>query len=681
MDELMGDLWRATWQSGLLIVVVMAARGLLGRRLSPRWRCGLWLVVAVRLALPVLPASRWSAFNLVPQPVEGRFEPGDFNLTMVMPVNALAPLPVVVPIANFDWLNFLAWVWLAGAGAMLARLSIVNVQFSRRLRFEMEVGSENIHALWRSCAERMGVRGIPPVIVTTAVATPAIFGLWKKRLLLPTDFEQRLSRNELRLVFLHELVHLRNRDVAAGWLMSLLQCVHWFNPLVWIAGICWRADMELACDEAVLEMREPAERNDYGMVLLKLATRISPSAPRPAAGMIGGKGQLRRRIVAIARGERRGRIWSICAAILAAAVIFFGLTDARERVVNAQALVHAPATTQANDDGQRVTMVYSVSDVLIDISHMSIKVVNGKPGTMELEPPDQPGKESELMEMVRGQLKSGQADMQPGDKLVVTAGMQTQRRLRDMLDMIRRERDRRVVVESHVLTIPTDKLAELSLPKELGTTDGPAFMEPQPTEKLFQYAENARVNEPWESSIITAPRFVAFSGERCNLGMGNSWGYVAALHPTKASQTRPVVIATRQGATEIQPGFDAIYTATQGAAQSGIKMELRPTIVGDNKYVSLEIKSTLTVLLGFETVNPGIAGHPDFLVQKPMIRKYEANLIVITEAGETVGLRMKQTNEDSPEAVAYATKKGLPAHETVLLIIKPTILVQNPPPK
>jgi beta-lactamase regulating signal transducer with metallopeptidase domain len=61
-------------------------------------------------------------------------------------------------------------------------------------------------------------------------------------------FLRSFSTEELRFVFLHELAHVRRRDILMSWLMALLQVVHWFNPLVWFAFSRWRADRELACD-------------------------------------------------------------------------------------------------------------------------------------------------------------------------------------------------------------------------------------------------------------------------------------------------------------------------------------------------------------------------------------------------------------------------------------------------
>ena len=59
------SLLKASWQAAVLILLVLAAQWAFGRRLSPRWRYGLWLLVVARLALPWTIPSPISVFNLL----------------------------------------------------------------------------------------------------------------------------------------------------------------------------------------------------------------------------------------------------------------------------------------------------------------------------------------------------------------------------------------------------------------------------------------------------------------------------------------------------------------------------------------------------------------------------------------------------------------------------------------
>jgi bla regulator protein BlaR1 len=97
---------------------------------------------------------------------------------------------------------------------------------------------------------------------------PAVTGLWRQRIVLPTDFRHRYNDAEQALVLAHEQVHLRRGDVHAQTLATLLRCVFWFNPLLHFAVARFRFDQELACDAAVLA-QYPTSRRSYGEAMLK----------------------------------------------------------------------------------------------------------------------------------------------------------------------------------------------------------------------------------------------------------------------------------------------------------------------------------------------------------------------------------------------------------------------------
>jgi beta-lactamase regulating signal transducer with metallopeptidase domain len=97
--------------------------------------------------------------------------------------------------------------------------------------------------------------------------SPAQLGLWRSRLALPRDFEQRFSPAEQALILAHEHTHHHHHDNAWQLLAALLCALHWFNPLVWWAARAWREDAELVCDAAVLQAH-PQAAGDYARALL-----------------------------------------------------------------------------------------------------------------------------------------------------------------------------------------------------------------------------------------------------------------------------------------------------------------------------------------------------------------------------------------------------------------------------
>ena len=362
LDGFFPALLRASWQAGVLVLVVLLAQRLLAGRLPPRWRHALWLIVLARLLLPVSVPSPASVFNLlhVPTTTGARNEASPSRLVSGFNANdnvraagpdfsampAFGPTRPSASDANptsleatetaaagarplISWKRLATWLWLAGVLGFSAVLAVQTIVLARRLRQATPVTEETLSGLLARCREEMGVRRRVALCETAAVQSPALCGVFRPRLLLPRGLAGRLSPAELRHVLLHELAHLKRHDLALNWLATALQVLHWFNPLVWLAGVRMRADRELACDALALETAGEAEKQAYGETILRLLEGFTHTTRLPGlVGILEDKRQLRRRILAIA-GFRKPSRGSALAAVLVAGLAVVGLTDAQ----------------------------------------------------------------------------------------------------------------------------------------------------------------------------------------------------------------------------------------------------------------------------------------------------------------------------------------------------------------
>ena len=80
-------------------------------------------------------------------------------------------------------------------------------------------------------------------------------------------------RDRRDYIVLHEKLHIRRFDHVVKPVAFAALCIHWFNPLVWIAFIFFCKDMEMSCDEAVIKKMGENIRADYSASLLTLSTR------------------------------------------------------------------------------------------------------------------------------------------------------------------------------------------------------------------------------------------------------------------------------------------------------------------------------------------------------------------------------------------------------------------------
>ena len=100
------------------------------------------------------------------------------------------------------------------------------------------------------------------------LASPFAMGIFRPRIYLPCG----LKEEERRLILLHEQYHIRRKDYLIKPFSFFLLAAYWFHPLVWAAWFCMCKDMEMSCDERVLELLGEGHEKEYGLTLLAFAS-------------------------------------------------------------------------------------------------------------------------------------------------------------------------------------------------------------------------------------------------------------------------------------------------------------------------------------------------------------------------------------------------------------------------
>lgn len=217
----------------LLMAAVLLVRPLVRRWFGAGAAYALWLIPALRVALP--------SVDLLPDaPVSIASAPVVVSSALSPAVDAGAP-----------WL-FVVW----GLGVLLfAGWHVVG--YHRFLR----------RALSGATASDRGVA----LVTTDAVDGPAAAGLLTRRILLPLDFADRFDAAERDLAIRHELAHHARGDLWANAAALGMLGMHWFNPLAHRAYRAFREDQELACDAAVIGAAGPETRAAYAAAMVKSA--------------------------------------------------------------------------------------------------------------------------------------------------------------------------------------------------------------------------------------------------------------------------------------------------------------------------------------------------------------------------------------------------------------------------
>ncbi len=281
--------WPMFWQSTLLIAALFAFDFLFRRRLWASIRYALWLVVLVKLCVPptlALPTSpAWWLHQMSPpivtKPLPHYTVTYDNGLLLEMPQT---PLPAFVPPKPV--MNLVAWLLVISASISVMLLVWLLVRWWQITRqVSRAKTSGRLAALADEAQKIVSMKLKLQVKLTTNSMSPAVCGLFRPAILIPQSLAENFSDEQLRAVLLHELIHLRRRDVWMNFLQALLQIFYWWHPLVWLANARIRRVREEAVDDAVmLALRDDAET--YAPTLLEVA-KLALNRPLASLGLVG----------------------------------------------------------------------------------------------------------------------------------------------------------------------------------------------------------------------------------------------------------------------------------------------------------------------------------------------------------------------------------------------------------
>ena len=200
---------------------------------------------------------------------------------------------------SFSWQSIILLVWLTGALLVLARFVVGIVIVRRLVARASELKNPPWTELSSELSKRLGLKRTVRLVRSEERLMPVACGGLSAVVLLPDEAEG-WSDERRRVVLLHELIHVKRRDLLTQTIAQLVCAVYWFNPLVWWAVRKLRTEQEWACDESVVQTG--IEASDYAEHLLEIARRFHANTISTVATMsMARSSQFQERLYAILR--------------------------------------------------------------------------------------------------------------------------------------------------------------------------------------------------------------------------------------------------------------------------------------------------------------------------------------------------------------------------------------------
>lgn len=293
-----------------VIIFVMIARLFL-KKMPKVFSSSLWAVVLFRLICPVSFSAAFSflkAFN----PSSGKMEYFPSNIGMagdpridtgISGINSIVQnsMPAAAPYASVNPMQIIIFIlsviWILGVLALVIYSVVSYLLLKQKVHTAMLLEGN--------------------IFECENISMPFVLGLINPKVYLPLG----LSETEKNFILKHEQTHIRRFDYIIKPFAFLVLCVHWFNPLVWLSFVLMSRDMEMSCDEQVINELGSDIKKAYSTSLLSLAADRKMISGSPLAfGETGAKERINNIL-----NYKRPAFWVIIAAVIAVAAIGIGL--------------------------------------------------------------------------------------------------------------------------------------------------------------------------------------------------------------------------------------------------------------------------------------------------------------------------------------------------------------------
>ncbi len=265
----------------------------LRKKYRPQFFCFLWTVMAIRLIFPTVPQENPVIAFPIGSTEQIQWEMPEANTPQAAEEIDRQRQEVTKAAVFFSAEK----IWFCTA-VILLLFSLIGYWKSRKevMRWSAEITEQEIkRELEKICCE-LNIRQKVRIYRCKVTNSPFLMGLFFPKIILPDCIT---TESQLHYVLLHELSHQRRRDILLKYLLLAVRCIHWFNPLVWLMAKQAQADIESACDAAVLTFSErefgTTARREYGMVIFSFLQGQRKNSSILTTGFSSDKRQIIRR--------------------------------------------------------------------------------------------------------------------------------------------------------------------------------------------------------------------------------------------------------------------------------------------------------------------------------------------------------------------------------------------------
>lgn len=302
--------------TSIIIFTLLTLSSFFNRRYAAKWKYFIWIALALHLTIPL------------------NIDLSLPKLVINLPAKLAAPItssengiPIILEATNktseIAILDIIAVLWLTGCFLFLfIHMSSFYYYKSKIIKTGTKLNNSYISNQVFKLSGDLHINQDIQIIQYSDAESPMIIGFFKPILVLP---DNNYSVNDLFFILKHELIHLKRHDIFYKLLFVCANAMHWFNPLIYIMQKDAVVDMELSCDERVLQGTAYTVRKVYTETLFSTIRRQYKKSTCLTTEFYGGKEVMKKRFINILDRTKKKNGFAVLSCIICATLLL-GMT-------------------------------------------------------------------------------------------------------------------------------------------------------------------------------------------------------------------------------------------------------------------------------------------------------------------------------------------------------------------
>ena len=261
-----------------ITTLLLLLKPVTAKRLPARWQYCVWVVVLVSMILPVyklIPQKEAQRLSMTPQnqTVQTEMQPNEGNnpdtaITYDTPIEYREiKLSPKIQIRLFE---LIAYIWSAGVLIFLFTVIISYCMYIyRKNRNAVKISDSK---LFEEVKKELKIKRHIRLKASSEIGSPMLVGVLFPTVYIPC---RKIPDENMRMVLLHEMTHYKRKDLLVKWFAVLVNAVHWFNPLCYLACANLSEACEVSCDMSVTKNMPEDEQKLYMQTILNLVEERS----------------------------------------------------------------------------------------------------------------------------------------------------------------------------------------------------------------------------------------------------------------------------------------------------------------------------------------------------------------------------------------------------------------------